>query len=216
MYYQLLKQNLLILLLCLLGYQTVAQVTISRRINANNNDMEEVIGTGAADIGSSDLELVQESTTNPSSLQIIGLRFTDLNIPKNAVITNAYIQFTTDETKNLSPCTLQIKVQDADNPLAFSGAGFDLQNRVKLQDSVTWTPLTDWMIIGEAGPAQVTSDISTLVQQIVNRNGWNAGQSIAFFFTGSGTRTAEAHDGSPSQAPELVVSYYLNQTVSFL
>lgn len=198
-----------------MGYQTVAQVTISRRINANNNDMEERISTGAADIGSSDLELVQESTTNPSSLQIIGLRFTDLNIPKNAVITNAYIQFTTDETKNLSPCTLQIKVQDADNPLAFNGVGFDLQNRAKLQDSVTWIPATNWTVVGESGPNQTTSNIASLVQQIVNRNGWNAGQSMSFFFTGSGTRTAEAHDGSPSQAPLLVVSYYLNLSTSF-
>lgn len=201
-------------LVCLFA-NAMAQVTVSRRVSSNNDDLEEFVATGLPDLGSSDLELVQESLTNAASKQIVGLRFTDLALPKNAVITNAYIQFTTDESKNLNPLNLQIRVQDSDNAGVFSGVQFDLANKAKLQDSVTWTSTVNWTTVGQAGVNQRTSDIASLVQLIVNRPGWNAGQAMAFFLTGEGTRTAVAHNLNPSQAPQLMVSYYVRVTTRF-
>jgi hypothetical protein len=199
---------------CLLT-DAMAQVTVSRRVSSNNDDLEEFVANGIPDLGSSDLELVQESTSNAASKQIVGLRFTDLALPKNAVITNAYIQFTTDENKNLNPMNVYIRVQDADNAGLFSGIQFDLANKAKLLDSVQWTTNVNWSTVGQAGPDQRTSNIASLVQLIVNRPGWNPGQAMAFFLTGEGTRTAVAHNLNPSQAPQLVVSYYVKVTANF-
>ena len=36
--------------------------------------------------------------------QKIGIRFNNLNIPQGALIENAYIQFTADQTDNINPC----------------------------------------------------------------------------------------------------------------
>ena len=59
--------------------------------------IEEQLDAGNLDTGSSDLELVYENAgPPPSTPQMIGLRFVNVNVPKGARITNAWAQFTAD------------------------------------------------------------------------------------------------------------------------
>ena len=44
----------------------------------------------------------------------------------------------------------------------------------------------------EAGEDQQTPDLAAIVQEIINREGWQEGNAMAFIFNGSGTRTAES------------------------
>jgi Tfp pilus tip-associated adhesin PilY1 len=52
-----------------------------------------------------------------------------------------------------------------------------------------------------------TSDLSTIVQEIVNRDGWAYENSMVFIITGSGKRVASSYDGSSGGAPLLHVEY---------
>lgn len=61
-------------------------------VNASSDDAEEDSG-GDMSLGSSDLELMDGQAA-------VGMRFNTVNIPRDATITNAYIQFTCDETKD--------------------------------------------------------------------------------------------------------------------
>ncbi len=61
--------------------------------------------------------------------------------------------------------------------------------------------------MGEAGPDQQTPDIASVIQEIVDRGGWNSGNSLVIIITGTGTRTAEAYDGDQAGAPLLHVEY---------
>jgi len=189
-------------------------VNFSSFVNSDTDDMEEYQVDGTHDIGSSDLELVQENTSNPGTKQIVGLRFNNIDVPQGAIVQNAFIQFTYDASKTLDPCVLYIKAEDNPNPVTFTdNLNFELANRPKLTDSIQWV-VPSWAggSTGTRGPAQLSSNIASLVQQLVNRGDWNSGNSMAFYLTGEGTREAESFEGAtghsnPQYAAELKIQY---------
>jgi hypothetical protein len=61
--------------------------------------------------------------------------------------------------------------------------------------------------VGAAGPAQQTPDISSVIQEIVNRPAWSEGNSLVILITGSGGRVAESFNGDAAGAPLLRVEY---------
>jgi secreted PhoX family phosphatase len=217
------KLSLLFLAVMASAASLMAQTTVSRLVNTSTDDMEEYLGSGAHDIGSSDLEIGDESPGDATTKQLIGLRFTNLTIPQGAIIVNAYIQFTYDNSKTADPCVQVIKAEAADNSITFTdNAVFELANKPKTTDSVVWT-VASWAggTTGTRGPAQRTSDIKTLVQAVVNRSGWASGNAMSFYLLGTGTREAESFEGAQGHtnlgyAPELVVVYATPVTVTSL
>jgi secreted PhoX family phosphatase len=192
---------------------------ISKRIAAADDDLEEwlpgsVKTVGTLDAGSSDLELGAESAGNVDP-QICGMRFTGIDLPKNAIVTNAYIQFTVDATnKNVDPTNLQIFAQDSDNPLTFNpSVNFNISSRPRLSDSIAWNvPAGSWATVGQAGADQRSTNIAPLVNKLVARNGWEKGNAMAFFITGKGLREAESYDKSTTNCAQLVIEYLSSTT----
>ncbi|NNE69365.1 MAG: hypothetical protein HKN29_03255, partial [Rhodothermales bacterium] len=101
---------------------------------------------------------------------------------------------------------LTLRAEATDNAEAFSSSAHDITDRARTLASATWSP-NDWDSVGEAGSDQLTPDLSALIQEVVSRPGWSAGNSLAFIINGSGERTAEAHDGESSKAPLLRVTW---------
>jgi hypothetical protein len=52
-----------------------------------------------------------------------------------------------------------------------------------------------------------TPDLSSIVQEIVNRGGWSSGNAMAFIIEGSGKRVTNSYDGSRHSAPLLHVEW---------
>ena len=175
---------------------------LQSRVSSSSNDAEE-LENGRTYIGSSDLELTYDNGFN--SLQTIGMRFTDLVIPQNAVITKAYIQFKVDETSTEST-QLSIYGEAVDNAVAFNTTTYNISSRTKTGASASWSP-APWNTIGEAGEAQRTSDLTSIVQEIVSGSGWNSGNAMVFIIAGTGKRVVESYDGDETGAPQLVVEY---------
>jgi hypothetical protein len=69
-----------------------------------------------------------------------------------------------------------------------------------------WSPPA-WASSGLAGPDQRTTDLSALVQEVVNRGGWSSGNSLVVIISGTGNRLAEAYDGLPNGAPLIHIEY---------
>ena len=136
------------------------------------------------------------------------MRFNGLQIPPGATITGASIQFTVDETRDLDPCSLSIYGEASDNATTFTNSSNNLSNRPRTNASVTWAP-SSWNAVGDAGAAQQTTDIATVIQEIVDRSAYTAASSIVILIEGEGRRTAESYDGATIQAPELCVEYTL-------
>ena len=61
----------------------------------------------------------------------------------------------------------------------------------------------DWFTVGEAGVDQRTSDLSPVIQEIVDRAGWVEGNAVVIIVTGS--RVAESYNGDNAAAPLLHV-----------
>jgi hypothetical protein len=173
------------------------------RVNSSLDDVEELLSTGFMDFESSDLELIQDG----SKLQMVGMRFNNVTIPTGVRILSAYVQFACDEIggKNLNPFNVTVRGEAVDNATAFSSTASNLTTRTFTTASVPWSGAPDWQVVQEAGPAQRTPDLAPVVQEIVNRSGWAAGNSMVLAVSGQGGRCAEAWDGSPTEAPELVV-----------
>ncbi|MCB0614924.1 MAG: metallophosphoesterase, partial [Phaeodactylibacter sp.] len=181
---------------------TVGPVTTCVRIDNGDDDAEER-PSGTVSLASGDLELVVDG--DPDG-QTVGLRFNGLNIPQGANIASAHLQFTVDENTNDNPCSLTIYGQASDNASAFSGQDFSISSLPRANASVSWTP-SDWLAVGDAGFAQQSPNITSIIQEIVSRPGFSANSSIALFIEGMGRRTAESYEGGPSVAPELCIEW---------
>lgn len=175
--------------------------TITSRINASSDDGEDPVSGGAVDLTSSDLELVVDGSID----QEVGMVFDNIDIPQGTTISNATIQFTVDEADS-GTTNLIFYGDDTDNSSTFTTTAGNIRNRTKTSASVNWNSVPAWSTIGEAGSDQRTPNLSSIIQEIVNRSGWSSGNSLAIIVDGTGERTAESYDGSSSAAPLLTIT----------
>ena len=173
---------------------------VERRITAGADDAEERVSSGAVTLSGDDLELV----TDGRRIQLVGLRFANLAIPPGAHIQSAWIQLRADETNALE-ASLSIQAEASDDAPPLLAAAFNLSTRPRT-GAVPWAPAF-WNLVGEAGAAQRTPELASLVQAVVDRPDWNLGNSLAFVITGTGKRTAESFEGLAAGAPLLHVEY---------
>lgn len=175
-----------------------------KQIITGTDDAEERQTGGTIDITSSDIELVFDGSTVGN--QTVGLRFTGIDIPKDATIVSAYIQFWVDEIQTATT-NLTIRGEANDNSPTFSAAAFNISTRTKTTASVAWSNLPLWPTLNAAGPDQRTPDISSVVKEIMGRGGWNQGNALTILINGSGRRNAHAYEGSTTMAPQLIINY---------
>ncbi|HXV64356.1 MAG TPA: Ig-like domain-containing protein [Vicinamibacteria bacterium] len=173
--------------------------TLEIRVSASSDDAEER-STGGMRLTSSDLELVFDGGD-----QTVGMRFNGLDLPPGAQIVNAFVQFQVDQT-NTEPTSLTIQGEAVDHASTFVSTNGNLSSRPRTTAAVPWSPPA-WTTAGAAGPDQQTPDIASVIQEIVNRPGWAAGNSAVIIITGTGERTAESFDGVATAAPLLHVQY---------
>ncbi|HET6160341.1 MAG TPA: Ig-like domain-containing protein [Dongiaceae bacterium] len=177
-------------------------ITIEERVASGLDDVEQR-ATGSMYMNSSDLELVDDA----GATQKVGIRFTGIDIPTGALITKAYLQFQTDEVGSATT-SLLLRGEDADDAAAFASTSNNVSAGATTDAAAAWNPPA-WTKAGEAGLAQRSPDLATIVQEIVARPGWRAGNDMAFIITGSGTRTAEAFESNAAAAPLLHIEYTL-------
>ncbi|UCH26369.1 MAG: metallophosphoesterase [Trueperaceae bacterium] len=175
--------------------------TFEAVISAPSHDVEER-DNGSFVSTSDDLELTFDPTL--ATNQIIGLRFVNIGIPTGATITNAYVQFTVDGVST-DATSLTIQAEAVDNASAFNSSNRP-SSRTWTSSSVSWTPEV-WLNVAEAGPAQRTPNLAAVLREVVHRPGWQPGNALAIFITGTGHREAVSFDGDPAGAPRLVVEY---------
>lgn len=173
---------------------------VSRQISSGSDDVEETLSDGSMYINSSDIELVDDLSSNGE--QIVGLRFNNITIPQGATIDLAYLEFSVDETSSAAT-DVQISIQASDNAPAFTSNAFDVSSRAPTAATVNWN-IPEWNSVGDS---HTSPGIHGLVQSVVNRVGWNSGNSLVFMIEGTGTRTAEAYEGVSHLSARLYIEY---------
>jgi hypothetical protein len=180
------------------------------RISIATDDEEEYADTARYDPSSSDLEMPYERE-GKGDPQIIGLRFSDVRVPKGANVVNAYIEFVCDETKGGTEfVSLLIEGELSPDAAAIStAANYNISSRSRTAANAVWEPV-DWTA---AGQADQTSNIASVIEEIVNQDGWASGNALVIIIgdntdnPSEGLRCAESYDGSPSAAPLLNIEF---------
>lgn len=197
------KSVRLILLICLilvLPWRAFGD-DIDVKVSHSDDDAEQELSTGNMHRSSSDLEMAWDDYNNRNE-QAIGIRFKGISIPPGAVVTNAFITFTAkDDEENKTD--LLIKGEASDNAVRFTNTKNDITDRIHTNASVAWNNLPPW----SDNVSYDTPNLRSLVQEIVNRDGWSAGNSMVFLIGGSGNRRAYSYNGSTSSAPLLHIEY---------
>jgi len=188
---------------------TTPPLAVDVPVAQSSDDAEERVSDGAMYLTSSDLELTNDAAYRGQ--QVVGVRFQNVAVPQGATITDAYIEFVTDET-NSEATSLVFYGQAADDAPTFTSADYDISSQVKTAASVAWDNVPAWDTVGET---HQTPDLSSIVQEIVNRSGWSAGNALALIITGSGHRTAHSYDWGSNAAPRLHVAYLTCDSVDF-
>jgi len=139
--------------------------------------------------------------------ETLGLRFSDLNIPRGVTITHASIDFYSEVEDTDTPATpvtvtVTVTAEDTGDADTFRNAPGDLTTRAKTASVVREFP--DW-IWSEDGYGDI--DVKPLVQSIVSRGDWCGGNAMAMFLDTVEERHMRGFDGDPLQAPILRVSY---------
>ena len=178
----------------------VGATVFETRILTGADDAEEKeTGSRSVDIGSSDLELVDDGRRGN---QTVALRFDNVQIPQGSAITNAYISFVADENDS-EPTSLSIQAEAANDSQLLSTQSLNLSSRTTTDASVTWEPIA-W----STGDGADTPNISAVVQEVISRDAWLTGSAFTIILTGTGKRVAESYNGSANDAALLHVEYY--------
>jgi type IV pilus assembly protein PilY1 len=181
-------------------------------------------GTASAETGRLNFHSANSSSASTAAPQLIikysvgsgapvsgdvttAVRFSGIDIPRNAKITSAHLEFTAADSASAA-ANFQIYGQKAESAPAFTTTNFDITGRTSRTAPVIWnsasTPaLGAWTVSGQYS----TPDLSAVVQEIVDQSNWCAGNNMALFVAGSGQRTAYSSDENTSLAPRLVVTY---------
>ena len=87
--------------------------------------------------------------------------------------------------------------------------GHNVSSRKPTAASVNWSP-ESWGVEGEQSVRQRTPNLVALIQDVVNRPDWRAGNALVLLIRGSGRREGLAYDGARRQqrlehAPRLYI-----------
>lgn len=139
-----------------------------------------------------------------SEKELIGLRFQDINIPQNAKIIHAYLQFTTAELTT-EKSYFHIKAHLTNHSKTFSSKDL-ISSRPTTKHKVDWTP-TSWKEIWAQNKQQTTPNLSHIVQEIIDQKKWKEGNAISFIIDGKGKRVAESFNSEIALACQLHIEY---------
>ncbi len=170
------------------------------QVSAGTDDVEELASDGSINVTSGDLDIMEDG---PEIFSAVGIRITNINIPQNAIITNAYLEFTADEN-NAEATSLTISAEATGNAAPLPTTPFAISTKTKTS-AANWSNIPAWT----AGNTYSTTDISTVVQEVVSRADWQSSNAMTFIIEGTGVRTSESYDGGAAVAPKLIVNYEL-------
>ena len=140
------------------------------------------------------------------------LRFQDLKIPKGAQIESASLIFNVKQ-KRSNEVGIDIKIEAHDNaPLLVSNNAW-IGSQTTSSSTVSWniTSAENW----DAGIEVFTPNLASLLQDVVDRSGWESDNSVAFQLSAdpshsSAYREFVSFDDDPARAPKLQVVYKIN------
>jgi len=201
-----------VLVLVLVGTNVAIGDVWEAHIAQHSDDQEELDPQGTPEGGnSSDLEIPYEDA-GMGELQLIGIRWENVDVPKGAKILDAWIEFTVDETgEGTTHVSVIIEGELNPNPPTFTTTtpGEIAARQPRTTAQAIWEP-EHWT---KEGDKHQTSNIAVVIQEIVDQPGWESGNALVLIIRDNpanpskGKRVAEA--GPTDLGPFLHIEYTL-------
>jgi hypothetical protein len=170
--------------------------TVSVSVASATDDWEQFGFDGGATSGDFELGF------NAGQQQWAALRFTGIDIPDGATVTDAAIRFTA-QGSSTGAASFNIALQNSENAAPFSTANLPTASGRNYSQNLAWDSIPAWT----DGQTYDTPDLASLVNGVIGNNGVNDG-ALAFFFQGSaGSRVADAFETSGGVPANLLITY---------
>lgn len=116
-------------------------------------------------------------------------RFSDIDIPRNSIISSAVIKLKSRGTLTGAGCYGRLFGEAVDDAEAFTNneAAFLAREANKTTAYVDWKP-DGWY----AGNVYASPDIKTIIQEIVDRENWDSGNALVIFIDDYDDRSTHA------------------------
>lgn len=188
--------------------QLVFDPTINEQVGASTDDGYQTSG------GQNLTSLVLQFGDNADPLST-GMRFTSVNVPQGTVLTSAILTVKGEGTYT-GPGTMIVNVHcdDADNAPTFGAGAAQITSRALT------TAFTAFDIHIVADETDYSVNITSAVQEVIDRAGFVANNAIAVIAVDSTSPSAEwneyhSYDGDPAKAPKLDIVYAAGGATSF-
>jgi hypothetical protein len=138
------------------------------------------------------------------------VRFPNVTVPQGATITSAILSFTSSGSYLNDTCNLICHANDVDDAVAPIGDGVHSTNfnALSLTDGVEWSSVEHWT---SAGTVYQAPEIKTIIQTVVNRDGWASGNALAVIVKDNGSSTGAKRYARSKDAnnglPTLTITY---------
>ena len=171
---------------------------VEAAVSAGVDDAREYSATGVVRTTESYLSLGRSN--------LVALRFSDVDVPKGAVIQSAVL-----ELYGAGALTADVRIrysaEDVGNSGAFTTAARNLSSRARTQAVLDDVP-GSWSL----GEFSASPDLKDIVQEVVSRPDWGTGHSLTIFLEdrgSSGVRRVGSFEWrpSPSAAARLTIQY---------
>ncbi len=201
-----------VLVLTLAGTNVALGDVWESYIVQESDDTEELDPSGTPEAGSGDLEFPYEDP-GMGDKQLVAIRWEGVGVPKGAKILDAWIEFTVDEIEEDLHVSVIIEGELNPNPPTFDESAFsEIANR---QPRTTAKAIYEPEHWAAEGDKHRTSDLSAVIQEIVNQDGWVAGNALVLIIRDNpdnpslGNRTADAYGGGEGNMAFLHIEYTL-------
>ena len=177
-----------------------------------------------------DIDAGWEGDDGDANVLTAGLRFRNIDIPQGAIIESVYIEVVSHEAKTADDVALLTIVCEAtDDAQTFTEDAL-ITDRPRTTAQVNWTVDVPWGLWS----TERTPDLRSIVQEVVDRPGWEAGNSLAFILLGTNEQgpsdfenarefesfenISDPEDGGdgmnyPDRVPKVIIEYSIPSTV---
>jgi hypothetical protein len=177
--------------------------TFSGQVSQSSDDAREITaGTGIHTVNNTGVG-TNIGQAGVGTNFLVFLRFQNVTIPQGTTISAATFSPNFTSASNTGSAT--INGEAADDSATSTTTANSISSRSKTTASASWNVGT----VASTG-FQVSPDISSVIQEIVNRGGWASGNALSLLISvgsGSASGNINLYDQSPSDGAELAVTY---------
>ncbi|HCO92614.1 MAG TPA: hypothetical protein DIU00_01465 [Phycisphaerales bacterium] len=186
------------------SFMVVNFETLEYQVSSSKDD----VYAASEDLQNIDFEFLKVGSSSFAQLPYYtsGMVFRNLNIPKGAEIISSYLKVQSYNSRLSGVVYGKIQAEAVDNAVEFGGS-VNIGSLDKTGTSIDWDIDEAW----SADTWYTSPDITGVIQEVINRNGWSDGNSLAIIYSTrlheGGYRNISSFDRGSDYAPILEITF---------